>query len=52
MSHLPDEMGRHGSARHNSSANRDTLGAINYLRRMSVEGTCLETTMPTNKEAP
>ena len=39
MSHLLDEVGRHGGAHHNSSSRHDGLEAINHLRKMSAEGT-------------
>jgi hypothetical protein len=52
MSHLPDEVGRRGSARHDSSARSSALGAINCLHRALADGTCLEAATPANKEAP
>ena len=51
-SHLPNEVGRRESARHNSSTRQGTLGAISYLHRASAERTCLEATMLADKEAP
>jgi hypothetical protein len=52
MSHLPDEVGWRGSARHNSTGKRGSLGTINHLHRTSEGGACLEATPPTDKVAP
>jgi hypothetical protein len=52
-SHLSDEVGRRGTAHHNSSRRHDSLGTINDRLRETSEGEArLETTSPTSKEAP
>jgi hypothetical protein len=52
MSHLLDEVGRHGSACHNSSARCNSPCAINRLCKALAGGTHLEATTPSCKEAP
>ena len=52
MSYVPDEVGQHGGACHNSSARHDGRDAINRLRRASAKGTCLEAATPADMEAP
>jgi hypothetical protein len=45
-SHLPDDVGQCGSARHNSSYRRCNLGAINRLRETSEGEAHSETARP------
>jgi hypothetical protein len=52
MSNLLDEVGRRGSARHNSFATRGTPGTMNLLREASAGGMCLKAINPIGKEAP
>jgi hypothetical protein len=46
------EVGRCGSARHNSTGRRDSPGTINHLRETSEGEARLETSSPADKEAP
>jgi hypothetical protein len=51
-SHLLDETGRRGGARHNSSTRHDDPDTINHLCKTSMDGMCLEATLSAGKEAP
>lgn len=46
MSHLLDEVGQCESAHLNSFGGREDPGAINRLRKASVDGTGLEASLP------
>jgi hypothetical protein len=51
-SHLPDETGRHGGTRLNSSTRHNGPDAINHLRKASTDRTCPEAAPSASKEAP